>query len=72
VEFNINYNPLWKLLIDKNLKNSELRKLANISPSTFYKLKKNENVTTNTLIKICSTLECDLSDIVECMQEENK
>ncbi len=59
------YKKLWKLLIDRNIKKSELRKLANISQSTMAKLSKNQNVTTDILARICVALECELNDIAE-------
>lgn len=62
----LSYKPLCKLMIDKEVKNNDVIEKANISKSTFYKLKKGENVTTDVLLKICEALECDISDIVEC------
>lgn len=61
----ISYNKLWKLLIDKGMKKGELQKRAQISASSIAKLGKNENVNTDILIKICTALECELSDIME-------
>lgn len=61
----ISYNKLWKLLIDKDMNKTDLRSLAHLSSGTIAKLGKNENVTTDVLVRICSTLECDLSDIME-------
>lgn len=63
------YKPLWKLMIDRDIKNSDLIKAADISKSTFYKLKNNENVTTDILLKICTVLQCDISEIMECVEE---
>jgi len=71
MKLKVSYKPLWKLLIDREMKNSELRQKAKISPSTFYKMKNNENVTTDTLMKICSTLDCDISDIIECIERKH-
>lgn len=59
------YNKLWKLLIDKNLNKSELCEKAGISRSTLNKLNNNENVNVDILGKICETLGCDISEIVE-------
>lgn len=59
------YKKLWKLLIDRNMKKGELRELANISQTTMGKLSKNQNVTADTLAKICVALECELNDIAE-------
>ena len=61
----MNYNKLWKLLIDKNMKKYDLRKNAGISSSSLAKLTKDENVTTEVLAKICRELHCDVSDIME-------
>lgn len=60
---NINYNKLWKLLIDKGMKKTELIKCCNISAPTLAKLSKNEIVSLKVLIRICEYLECDLGDI---------
>lgn len=61
----MSYNKLWKLLIDKQMKKSDLRKNAGISSSSLAKLGKDENVTTEVLVKICNELQCDVSDIME-------
>ncbi len=66
----LSYKKLFKKLIDVEMKNFELMEKANISKSTFYKLKNNENVTTEILLRICSVLECDISEIVECVEDE--
>ena len=65
----ISYNRLWKLLIDKNMTKTELRLKADIATSTLAKLSKNEQVSMEVLLKICKTLNCDLSDIVEISKE---
>ena len=61
----MSYNKLWKLLIDKQMKKSDLRKKAGISSSSLAKLTKDENVTTEVLAKICQELKCDVADIME-------
>ena len=61
----INYNKLWKLLIDKNIKKTELCNLAGISTNAMAKLGKNESVQLEILIKICKVLKCNLDDIVD-------
>ena len=61
----VSYKKLWKLLIDKDMNKTDLRSLAHLSSGTIAKLGKNENVTTDVLVRICSALECDLSDIME-------
>ena len=61
----LSYNKLWKLLIDKGMNKKALSEKADISNTTIAKLGKGENVNTDVLLKICKTLECDISDIVE-------
>lgn len=66
----INYKGLWKLLIDKEMSKSDLRQKTGIAPSTFSKMSNNEYVSMDVLVRICSTLNCQLSDIVEVEFEE--
>ena len=65
----VSYNKLWKLLIDKNMKKKELGEAAGISNTLIAKLGKNENVTTDVLVKICTALQCDIGDIMELTPE---
>ena len=64
----VSYKKLWILIIDKDMTNVEVRKAAKISPATFTKLKKNEIVSLDILIKICRILDCDIGDIVEVVK----
>lgn len=64
----LSYKKLFKMLIDIEMKNTELMEKAKVSKSTFYKIKNGENVTTDVLLRICNVLECDISDIVECVE----
>ncbi len=67
----ISYKKLWKLLIDRDMKKSDLRKAAGISSSSLAKLGKNENITTDILLSICNTLGCNLNDIVETVPDND-
>lgn len=68
----VSYNKLWKLLIDKNMKKKELGEAAGISNSLIAKLRKNENVTVEVLVKICTALDCTMDDIMELVPESNE
>ena len=68
----VSYKKLWKLLIDKDMKKKDLREAAGISTSSMAKLGKNENVTTDVLVKICKALKCDISDIMEIEPDDNR
>ena len=61
----VSYKKLWKLLIDKDMKRKDLREATGISTASMAKLSKNENLTTDVLLKICDALKCDISDIME-------
>ena len=65
----ISYNKLWKLLIDKNMNKSDLRDKSKISTASLAKLGRNENLTTAVLLKICNALDCDVSDIMEVIED---
>lgn len=67
----ISYKKLWKLLIDKDMKKKDLREAAGISTASMAKLGKNENVNTEILVKICKALKCDISDIMEIIDEND-
>jgi DNA-binding Xre family transcriptional regulator len=66
------YKKLWKLLIDKNLKRTDLKKLAGISSGSLAKLGKDENVSMDVLQKICKSLNCNIGDIVDLVPEEDQ
>ncbi len=67
----ISYKKLWKLLIDKDMIKKNLCEQAGISSASMAKLGKNENVNTDILVKICSALKCDTSDIMEIEKDED-
>jgi len=61
----ISYKPLWKLLIDRDMKKGDLMRQAGVSSSTMAKLAKNDTVRTDVLDRICLSLECKIEDIME-------
>lgn len=60
-----NYNRLWKLLIDKGMTKTQMRKAAGISTNILAKMGKGEPVAMDSLAKICVALNCSIDDIVE-------
>ena len=66
------YDKLLKILIDKKMNKTDLRKQAKISSSTLAKIGKQEIVSANVLSKISKALECDISDIVELVKDEEE
>lgn len=65
MDLEISYNKLWKLLIDKGMNKTQLKDFAGLSSSTVSKMGKNEQISMDSLLKICKTLNCDIGDIVE-------
>ena len=61
------YKKLWKILIDRDMSKSELRKRAHLSSVTLAKLGKGESVTTGILVRICRVLDCNIGDIVDIL-----
>lgn len=68
----VTYKKLWKLLIDKDMKKKDLQSLAGISAASITKLGKNENVNMDIIEKICIAMKCDVSDILEITNENEK
>ena len=68
----IDYKPLCKLLIDKNMIKEDLRKAAGLTSTAISKLGKNEPVHLTIVLKICTALDCDITDILEIKHVEEK
>ena len=68
----VQYNRLWKLLIDKKMKKSALTELADVSSSTIAKLNRDEYVSLEVLERICRALRCDIGHVVELTEESEK
>ena len=60
----VSYKKLWKLLIDRDLKKKDLMQMAGISNYTLARLNKGDNISTETVAKICKALNCGFEDIM--------
>lgn len=66
----LSYKKMYKLLIDRNMKEKELAIKSGVSPATISKMKKDGVVMySDTLVKICIALDCTLNDIVELVEK---
>ena len=65
----ISYNKLWKMLIDKNMKKSDLKEMAGISSASLAKLGKGDNITTDVLLRVCEVMDCRIEDILETVRD---
>ena len=66
----VTYNKLWHLLLDKGMKKKDLKEAAGLTSHAMMKLRNNENITTETIGKICKALGCEMTDIMELLDKE--
>ncbi|MBQ3258720.1 MAG: helix-turn-helix transcriptional regulator [Oscillospiraceae bacterium] len=65
------YNRLWKLLIDRKMKKKDLCQLADISHVVLTRMANGGSITTDSLLKICVALSCQLDDIMELVEDDS-
>ena len=68
----VSYKKLFKLMIDRNLKKKDLKKMTGLSYTTIAKLEKSETVRSDVLDKICCELGCQLNEIAEIIPDDGK
>lgn len=68
----VNYNKLWKLLIDKGMSKTQLREQTGVTTNIIAKMGKNENISTEVICKICKALNCQITDIMELVEEDEE
>ena len=72
IVLSVSYNRLWKLLIDMGMNKTELKEAAGISFNVMARMGKNEPISFDSIEKICSTLDCNIGDIIEIVKDEPK
>jgi len=68
----ISYNKLWKILIDKKMKKTDLLTVAGISTTTLARLSKDQPVSMDVMWRICKALSCDIGDAMELLPDEEE
>lgn len=66
------YKPLWKLLIDKDMTKKQLMEATGISKSTMDKMGRGEPISMDIIDRLCSFFDCNLSEILEHIQEKHQ
>ena len=66
----ISYKPLWKTLVEQEMKKTDLLDVVGISRGTLTKLSKNEPVSVKIIDRICEKLEIEVTDVVEYVKSE--
>lgn len=67
----VSYDNLWKLLIDKKLKRTDLKDICGISSNVLAKLGKDEPISMDSLEKICVSLNCNIENIMQFVERRN-
>ena len=67
----VSYAKLWKLLIDRKIKKPEFKEIADIAPSTYSKLNRDQFVSMKVIARICGVLSVDVGDVMEFVSEED-
>ncbi|MEY8524355.1 helix-turn-helix transcriptional regulator [Lachnospiraceae bacterium 38-10] len=65
----ISYAPLFKTMKEKQITSYRLEKLG-FSRATYYSIQKGNSVSTNTINQLCRLLKCNVSDIMEFIDED--
>lgn len=68
----VQYNKLFKMLIDRKMSNNQLAKQAGISLNIITRLKRDEYIAMQTIEKIYIALDCGVDDILEFISESQK
>jgi len=65
----VSYIKLWKLLLDKRMKKTDLKDVADVSSTSLARMSKDEYVSMEILVRICKALSCNIGDIVEVVHD---
>lgn len=65
----ISFMPLWHTLLDRNMRKEDLRVTAGLTTNMIANMGKNKGISMETLVKICDTLQCDITDVIELVDE---
>lgn len=61
----ISYKKLWVMLAHAEMSKAELRRRAGLSPATFTKLRRNQPVSMEVLMKIAEVMDCNIGDMMD-------
>ena len=65
----VQYNKLFKLLIDRKITNAQLIKQAGVSANIITRMKKDEYISLESIERVCTALGCGVDDILEFIAE---
>ena len=64
----ISYKPLWHTLVERNMRKEDLRLAAGLTTNMIANMGKGKNISMETLVRICETLNCGILDVIELEQ----
>ena len=67
----VNYNGLWKKLIDNKMKKKDLTKNIGISSNMIARMGKEEPVSLETVAKLCNYFSCSIDELISLKGGEN-
>ena len=68
----ISYAPFWETLKRKQISQYQFIRDYNFSTGTLDTLRKNNSITMNTLHDICQMLQCNITDVVEFVEDKKE
>lgn len=66
---NISYQPLWRTLKERNMRKEDLRLAVGLTTNMIANMGKGKHISMETLTKICETLDCDITDVIELVKD---
>lgn len=66
----VSYKPLWILLIERDMKKTDLKEKANITGNIIARMGKNNYIDMKSIEKICLALECSPNEIFEFIKDK--
>lgn len=67
----IKYDRLWETMKDRGITQYSLYTYHNVNRSQLDRLRRNQNVETNTIDRLCNILQCKVEDIMEHIPDDN-
>lgn len=68
----VSYKPLFRYCLEHDISKIQCRKMCGISPNTWTKINRNEEVSMPVLNKICAALDLSYGDIIEYLPDKTK
>lgn len=66
----ISYQPLWDTLKERGMRKEDLRLSAGLTTNMIANMGKGKNISMETLVRICETLNCGIMDVIELEQDK--